>query len=140
MVNLSPDWLIGEYRGDNVKTMEVEFAGTIAEGDFIKVTGVNTSGQLKVQKQDGKTTPRFVCPRGENGVSGEIHEVLLLGPIKVRINGALGAGASVAVKANEATIKANDASTNSGFSLVTSDGSQKDSGVIFFNGFGGFET
>lgn len=133
MADLNTDWALGEYRGDLVQTIEVEYAGTIVAGDLLVPNGVNSNGQLKVVKQTAATIPRFVCPQGSNGSAGDVKEVLLRGPIKVRIGGSVASGASVGVKANKVLAKGNDTSAIIGWSM-TSGAVDGDTGVIFFNG------
>ena len=82
MAELNPSWAIGEYRGD-AKLCDVEYAGTIAAGDLLKITGWNSAGQPKVVKATADDKAHFVAVQNGDGKNGEIHDVLLCGFIKL---------------------------------------------------------
>ena len=73
---------IGEYaKGRHVELTAVEYAGTVAAGDPLKITGVADDGTTKVQKAGGLDTVRFFAIQGNAGVSGDVKQVLMRGYI-----------------------------------------------------------
>lgn len=132
MADLNSNWKLGEYRGDNIKTIEVEYEDTLVAGDIGKITGVNADGQLLVSKHTQKTKAFCVIPAGQDGADGDVREVLIFGPIKVTFGGAINPGAPVGAQANKIV---NLVATFFGCGIhATSTAANDDTGVIFFNG------
>ena len=132
MADLNTDFQLGEYRGDNVKTDVVQFSNGIVAGDVVSITGTNSDGQVIVSKHTGKRKPYGICPRGSNGGSGDIREILIRGPIKVTFGGAVASGLPCGVKDNKFIAKANDSSAEHGIS-ITGTAANNDTGLVFFD-------
>lgn len=94
MTSTETDWALGETRGDLARTTNVEYDNTIKAGDGLTVTGQNSDGLDIVQKHTGKLTCHYVAMYG--GKDGEIHEVLVEGPVKVTFSGDVDPGEIVA--------------------------------------------
>lgn len=133
MTSTETDWALGETRGDLARTTNVEYDNTIKAGDGLKVTGQNSDGLDIVQKHTGKVTCQYVAMY--DGKDGEIHEVLVEGPVKVNFGGNVPIGAVIAPKAAEFIAFAANAAA--GPSCGYNGGSPRidnDTGRIYFMG------
>ena len=81
MADTAPNYKVGEIFED-CELVSAEYAGDIAAGDPLKVTGKNADSLPKVQKQTGMGKARYVAAYA--GASGLITDVILRGTTKVK--------------------------------------------------------
>ena len=96
MTDFKTDWAVGEHRGPISTQIEVQYAGTIAAGTPLQVSGANSDGQVTVTTQTGAN--KIFGFALYAGVSGDVLPVLKHGVTKATITGAHSAGTNLAVK------------------------------------------
>ena len=88
MAEVPPGIKLGEAR--DAKYEVVSLAGDISAGDFLKVTGQEADGTIKVQKQNGTTKPYYFATHA--GKQGAYARVVCKGYIAGKAGSALDSG------------------------------------------------
>ena len=132
MADTAPNFTVG-FTFTDAELHAVEYAGTVAVGDPLMVTGGNAEGLVKVAKQTGSAKVRYVAVHA--GVSGYKTDALFKGTTKVLSTKKWAAGGNVAGKAGVWEVQASGASSTCGFGYkgVVADG---DYTLIYFHGAG----
>ena len=133
MADLSSDFELGEYSSRSVLE-SVEYTETIATTDVgtpLKITGVNSAGQLKVAKHTGTVRPAFIVIKGGEGKSGDIKAVLFHGDVKAKIGGTITAGDGITAKGGKIVTQSdNNAYPRERGFLRTGDAADGDTALI----------
>lgn len=133
MTDFASNFTLGERRND-ARTKVVKYTETIAKGDLLKITGVETNNILKVAKQTLTTQAAFIAL--EAGKNGEIKEALFEGTTKVTFGGNVTPGKKCAPKANE-ILDTGSTGVGPDCGIIISDGAaDADTGLIYFVGVG----
>ena len=136
MADFAADHNLGEDVQPEQSDLDVvEYAGTIAAGDFLEVSGIATpaaDNMFTVDKQAG-TDPAYAVAMFA-GVSGDRKQVLVYGKTKVTFGANVTVGGPLSVSGNKAINQA-IAGSGLGNGIIISDGAADlDTGLIFFVG------
>lgn len=134
MTDLAPDYVLGEdVNPETSELLLVEYGGTVAAGDFLKVTGYNSDGNPIVATQTTTTASRFVA--NVAGVAGDVVLAIHRGITKITFGGAVVVTMSaISVSANKAIAQAaagNGLGVGTSFETLAA---LNDTGLIFFDG------
>src|SRR5574337_528487 len=123
---------LGEDVSKHAEKHSVEYDDTISNGDFLKVTGVNSAGQPIVQKQTTTTIARYVAMF--DGVDGDVKEALYRGVTKVTFGGDVTVGLSFVVSANKAIAQSAAGDGKKSGWTISNGAADNDTGLVFFDG------
>ena len=136
MADFAADHNLGEDVQPEVSVLDVvEYAGTIAAGDFLEVTGIATpaaDNMYTVTTQAG--TDRAYAVAMFAGVSGDRQQVLVRGKVKVTFGAAVTVGGVFSVSGNKAI---NIAIAGNGLAngvIISNGAADLDTGLVFFDG------
>ncbi len=134
MADLAPDYALGEDVNPETSELQiVEYGGTVAAGDFLKVTGYNADGNPIVATQTTTTASRFVAIVA--GASGLVTQAIRRGITKVTFGGAVVVTMSaISVSANKAIAQAlagNGLGVGTSYETLAA---LDDTGLIYFDG------
>ena len=139
MADFAADHALGEDVQPEISQLDVvEYAATIAAGDFLEVSGIATpaaDNMFTVIVHTGTVNAYAVAMFA--GVSGDRKQVLIYGKVKVTFGAAVTVGALMTVSANQAI---NQAILGSGIvngKIISNGAAAADTGLVFFVGASG---
>jgi len=136
MADFAADHNLGEDVQPEISILDVvEYAATIAAGDFLEISGIATpaaDNMFTVAVQAG-TDPAYAVAMFA-GASGDRQQVLVYGKVKVTFGAAVTVGGPLSVSGNKAINQA-IAGSGLGNGIIISNGAADlDTGLIFFVG------
>ena len=132
MTDFAPNFALGEDVTKSAEYIMVEYGGTVAAGDALKVTGVNSYGQPIVQTHTGTLKARAIASFA--GVSGDKKKAIYRGQTKITYGGAIAANASISFSSNKAiTQAAAGDGLDNGWTISVA-AANNDTGLIYFEG------
>lgn len=138
MAEFAADHNLGEDVQPEISQLDVvEYAGTIAAGDFLEVTGIATpaaDNMFTVTTQAGTDDAYAVAMFA--GVSGDRKQVLIYGKVKVTFGAAVTVGAKLSVSGNKAIDQAIAGDGLANGIIISNGAADLDTGLIFFVGTG----